>query len=101
MTENIRTVTEKRIEVVKRETFWYNLDVSSKLKYRKKKGKKMMKEERIEEIAAQYPLCQYNFLDTKELVFSEQVRYICETECPRYGKSWVPHHQGVDLQRGL
>lgn len=88
MTENISTVTEKRIEVVKRETFWYNLDVSSKLKYKKKKGKKMMKEERIEEIAAQYPLCQYNFLDTKELVFSEQVRYICETECPRYGKSW-------------
>lgn len=48
----------------------------------------MIQEERIEEIAAEYPLCQYGFLDTKELVFSEQVRYICKTECPRYGKSW-------------
>ena len=35
-----------------------------------------------------YPLCQYDFLKTKDLVFSEQVRYICRTECPRYGKSW-------------
>lgn len=48
----------------------------------------MIKEERIEEIAAEYPLCQYGFLDTKDVVFSDQVRYICETECPRYGKSW-------------
>ena len=25
----------------------------------------------------------------EELTFSPRVRYICETECPRYGKSWA------------
>ncbi len=48
----------------------------------------MITKERIEEIAGKYPICQYDFLKTKDLVFSEQVRYICKTECPRYGKSW-------------
>lgn len=42
----------------------------------------------LEEILAQYPVCQYEVLDVSEIPFSEKVRYICRTECERYGKSW-------------
>ena len=44
--------------------------------------------DKIETIISQYPLIQYAFCATSELVFSEKVRHICETECERYGKSW-------------
>lgn len=44
--------------------------------------------EEIESWIAQYPVCQYGFLETSRLIFSERVRYICESECDRYGKSW-------------
>ncbi len=37
----------------------------------------------------QLPLCQYEVIDTDELVFTERVRYVCETECPMYNKSWA------------
>ena len=40
--------------------------------------------ERIRE----WPLFEYACLDTKEIPFSQRVRYICEKECPRYGTSW-------------
>lgn len=42
----------------------------------------------LEEQIARYPVCQYGFLETDRLIFSERVRYICRTECDRYGKSW-------------
>lgn len=42
----------------------------------------------IDEIACEYPIYQYEFFNTDDLVFSENVRYICRTECPMYGKSW-------------
>ena len=35
------------------------------------------------------PLYQYAFIDTDELVFSQRVRYICETECPMYNTTWA------------
>lgn len=44
--------------------------------------------EKIEALLAEYPVCQYGFLKSEEIVFSEKVRYICRTECSRYGKSW-------------
>ena len=31
----------------------------------------------------------YEFFETKELLFTERVRYVCQTECPQYGKSWA------------
>ena len=37
---------------------------------------------------ADYPICQYGFLKSEDILFSDKVRYICEKECPRYGKSW-------------
>lgn len=47
-----------------------------------------MNREWIEEQIAQYPICEYAFMDPGELSFLEEVRYICRTECPQYGKSW-------------
>ena len=42
----------------------------------------------IEEKITQFPICEYAFIRPEEIPFSEKVRYICETECPRYGTSW-------------
>lgn len=43
---------------------------------------------KVESILTEYPICQYGFLKSKEIVFSERVRYICEIECERFGRSW-------------
>ncbi len=45
--------------------------------------------ETIEEEIKQFPIAEYAFLNPAELPFSERVRYICETSCDRYGKSWA------------
>lgn len=42
----------------------------------------------IDKWIAGYPVCQYQVLKSSEISFSENVRYICRTECDRYGKSW-------------
>lgn len=42
----------------------------------------------IEEIIAAYPICQYGILDTEELIFSEMVRHICESDCVCCGTTW-------------
>ena len=44
--------------------------------------------QKIEEMLAEYPLYQYAFTDTANLLFTERVRDICRNECPRYGTSW-------------
>ena len=38
---------------------------------------------------AEFPLYEYAFIRTDELLFSERVRYICETECPMYNTNWA------------
>ncbi|UOO37289.1 DUF2284 domain-containing protein [Oscillospiraceae bacterium CM] len=43
----------------------------------------------IEGLIGDYPICEYAFLKPEELVYSDKVRFICETTCPRYGKSWA------------
>lgn len=43
----------------------------------------------LEERLAELPLYVYYYIDPKELDFSERIRYICENECPMYGKSWA------------
>ena len=43
----------------------------------------------IEQRLLDLPIVQYAWLPESALSFSERVRYICETECPRYGKSWA------------
>ena len=48
-----------------------------------------MNREWLEERLAELPLLQYEFFAPQELEFSERIRYVCENECPMYGKSWA------------
>lgn len=43
----------------------------------------------LERQLSELPLFQYEFLNADELVFTERVRHICESECPMYGKTWA------------
>ena len=64
-----------------------------------------MNRELLEEKLSELPLYIYDFLDPKELEFSSRIRWICEHECPMYGRSWacppgvgtVDHCQGKCL----
>lgn len=47
-----------------------------------------MNKAELEEKIAEYPVFEYAFIDPKEIRFLDQVRYICQTECPQYGSSW-------------
>ena len=49
----------------------------------------MMDMELLEHRLAELPLLGYFFIDPKGLEFSERVRWICEHECPMYGKTWA------------
>ena len=35
------------------------------------------------------PLYTFFYIDPNQLEFSDRIRYICQAECPRYGKSWA------------
>ena len=48
-----------------------------------------MDRERLEAQLAELPLYQYAFIRTEDLCFSERIRWICEHECPMYGKTWA------------
>ena len=48
-----------------------------------------MNREQLEAQLAELPLYQYAFIRTEELCFSERIRWICEHECPMYGKTWA------------
>ncbi len=45
--------------------------------------------ERLEAQLAELPLYVYFFIDPERLEFSDRIRYICQHECPMYGKSWA------------
>lgn len=49
----------------------------------------MLDRNELEQQLSQLPLFQYAFLKSEELIFTERVRHICETECPMYGKTWA------------
>ena len=44
---------------------------------------------KLENRLAELPLLGYYFIDPKKLEFSDRVRWICEHECPMYGKTWA------------
>ena len=48
-----------------------------------------MNRELLEQQLAQLPLYAYDFLDPRELAFSDRIRWICEHECPMYGTTWA------------
>ncbi len=43
----------------------------------------------LEEQLAQLPLYIYDYIDPRELEFSSRIRWICQHECPMYGKTWA------------
>ncbi len=45
--------------------------------------------DRIEARLAELPVMQYAFIEIRDLEFEDRVRYICETECSQYGRSWA------------
>ena len=45
--------------------------------------------ELLEQQLAELPLYVYQFLDPAELEFSDRIRWICQHECPMYGKTWA------------
>lgn len=49
----------------------------------------MMDRALLEQQLSELPLYVYTYIDPKTLEFSSRIRYICQTECPMYGKSWA------------
>ena len=49
----------------------------------------MMDLEKLEAGLAELPLYTYAYLEPGALEFSDRIRWICEHECPMYGKSWA------------
>ena len=47
-----------------------------------------MQLQKIEDQLCSLPILQYVWVNVHDLVFSERVRYVCQTECPMYGRSW-------------
>lgn len=47
-----------------------------------------MNKQSIEAGITGLPICDYAFIEIKDIPFKEEVRYICRTECSRYGTSW-------------
>ncbi len=48
-----------------------------------------MDKEKLEQALLELPLYTYFYIDPQKLEFSDRIRYICQAECPRYGKSWA------------
>ena len=49
----------------------------------------MLNLELLEAQLAELPLYIYAFINPDSLEFSQRIRWICENECPMYGKSWA------------
>ena len=49
----------------------------------------MMDRDLLEAQLSELPLYIYTYIDPKALEFSSRIRYICQAECPMYGKSWA------------
>lgn len=43
----------------------------------------------LEQQLSELPLYVYFYIDPRSLEFSDRIRWICEHECPMYGKSWA------------
>ena len=48
-----------------------------------------MNRELLEAQLAELPLYIYDFFDPRALEFSSRIRWICENECPMFGRSWA------------
>ena len=48
-----------------------------------------MNRELLEQQLSQLPLYVYVYVDPQSIEYSERIRWICEHECPMYGKTWA------------
>ena len=48
-----------------------------------------MDTERLEAQLSALPLYAYFYIDPQSLEYSDRIRWICEHECPMYGKTWA------------
>ena len=48
-----------------------------------------MNQELLTQKLAALPLFQFEWIETRELTFSQRIRHICKTECPMYGTTWA------------
>ena len=48
-----------------------------------------MNKELLEQQLSELPLYAYFYIKPERLEFSQRIRWICEQECPRYGKSYA------------
>jgi predicted metal-binding protein len=49
----------------------------------------MLNRDLLELQLLELPLYVYTYIDPQGLEFSERIRWICQHECPMYGKSWA------------
>ena len=49
----------------------------------------MLDKEKLESALAELPLYTYQFITPDALEFTERVRFVCQLECPMYGKTWA------------
>ena len=49
----------------------------------------MIDREKLEQALSELPLYVYDFISPSDLEFSDRIRWICEHECPMYGRSWA------------
>ena len=62
----------------------------------------MIDKKLLEEQLAELPLYIYDHIDPQGLEFSDRIRWICQHECPMYGRSWAcpPGVGSVEACRG-
>ena len=48
-----------------------------------------MDREKLEQQLSELPLYAYFYVDPTGLEFSDRIRWICQNECPMYGKTWA------------
>ena len=49
----------------------------------------MLNTELLEQGLAALPLYTYHFITPEDLEFADRIRWICQHDCPMYGKSWA------------
>ena len=49
----------------------------------------MMDKALLEQQLSQLPLYTYHFITPDDLEFNDRIRWICQHECPMYGKTWA------------
>ena len=49
----------------------------------------MMDRNLLEQQLQELPLYIYAYIDPSSIEFSDRIRYICQTECPMYGRTWA------------